>query len=621
MAENTVIKKIRCSNNHEHLIEAAQLTNDSGTPKTYGDIHSEIEAVRDLANGVVDTYVIKTDKSKVSGYDNIVKSTENTIESINITTLNGLVNVAPVTGTYHVGDIILMEAVSGDDNDNLVFDRWVSEVTDTTVSLTVLETQVTTHHHTLGVTTSKAFTGVSSTTKTQSNVAKVGESKSVLTGASGLYITSVEHVGGGYDINLTDASGDGSVSHSHSISAHTHSITMSPKSLVSENISVVKSLTSATHTPHTHTTTSAAGAYSNASAITYANGNGGKETFIKSLTYETDNTSSEAQTTGVNSEGLTTTTTTIASGDAIDDHKTSTAESHSHSVTTTTDVNVITSVTLPTKVITSVSHTKPSVQTSVVTSVSRTLASLSDLISNSSANFFNSATVDSSGVLIFGTGSAVTAVTTTSDTVVTSISVSRAKQTTGGFSYTSSAVTYTSGTVTATGTAASAGSHSHGFNHTHAIPSHTHGIVEHSHTYSKSVQDATGSAYVSLSTSSHTPHTHENITVIGTATNSSPFTYIKEGSTTSVVKNLVEEVTYTTTEKSLTTDTKYVNINVDIDFPGVAATSNQLSLVDITPAVDGGAKAITSILFSNDDFVTAVTTTGSIKTSKNIGGK
>lgn len=153
----------------------------------------EFSEVESMIHGVVDTYVIPTAKQDVSGYSKIVGVTDNTITTIKKSELNALVSVQPadVNKSYKVGDIILIEEASTDGK--FVFDRWVSAVgteTDPVISLTILETQVATHHHTLGVSTSKSLTGVSNEEQT-ATIPIVGDPIFVVTSATGTFVTSI----------------------------------------------------------------------------------------------------------------------------------------------------------------------------------------------------------------------------------------------------------------------------------------------------------------------------------------------------------------------------------------------------------------------------------------------
>jgi hypothetical protein len=178
------------------------------------------------------------------------------------------------------------------------------------------------------------------------------------------------------------------------------------------------------------------------------------------------------------------------------------------------------------------------------------------------------------------------------------------------------------GTPTISVTCEDAGLHQHGFSHTHTIPSHTHTVESHSHTYYKTIASATGSAYTSLNTSSHTPHTHSaNVSVAGTATNAGAITFVTGGTTTSVVRDMKGSAqSFTTTGTAPETDTKYYKLSGDITFPGLSVGKKTISTTSITPAADGGAKALTGITFTSASVVKTVTN-GTIDTSSNIGGE
>ena len=542
----------------------------------------EFSEIADLVHGVVDTFVIpaQTGTSVTSDYKAIVESSDAQVETTT-SVLATLVGRPTTFDKFGVGDVILMGATS-DGTKN--FDRWISYVSGNVIKLDVLETQVANHHHTIDITTTsgKVLTGVSGNPSTVS-LTSVGSAVTVLTSAVGTFVTSVNHDENGKDdLALSSSSASGSVaSHSHTVEAHSHSF--KPNSLVSQTASAYTSLTSEKHNIHSHTVVSAAGKWTNGTAFNVATGVSASDTFVKNLT------DSSSQTTGANTAGLTAKANTAAlttsaqiSSDAIGDIvKTKSEGSHTHDVTTTTDSNVVTKVTVATSVVTSVSFTAPTVQTSVVTSAYLT--------------------VDGSGVL--------------------SLSAPRASQSAGSLSAPRSAQSYTSGKVGATGSAASAGAHQHGFSHTHAIPSHTHSIDGHTHTYVKTVVSETGNAVISLSTSSYTPHTHSaNISAASTAASSTEVNIVTGGSQTEVVRNL-KTSDFSTGESSSTTDTKYVALVGEIVFPGITVETASVttSTSNITPAVAGTQKAISGITFTSANFIKTVTS-GTIKTSKNIGG-
>ena len=93
--------------------------------------------------------------------------------------------------------------------------------------------------------------------------------------------------------------------------------------------------------------------------------------------------------------------------------------------------------------------------------------------------------------------------------------------------------------------------------------------------------------------------------------------YVTGGTTSSVVKDLKGvNQSYTTTDATPKTDTKYVKLSGDIIFPGLTLGTKTLSTTTVTPAVAGTEKATASITFTSDDFIQSV----SDKTSVNIGG-
>ena len=615
MADLVTIKKIRTAAG-DHLIDA-----------TYLGGHT-FEQIESMVHGGVETYVIPSSKSSVSGYTTIVDSTESTLTTTK-TVLDSLTD-GQANGGYKLGDVILMEATS---DGKKVFDRWVSNVNGDTITLAVLETQVAKHHHTVGVTTSKAKALTSATPTTTTNaIPTVGSAVTVLTGTSGEVITSVVHDDeGGHDLAIATATSADGIGHSHTVKTHSHDVKFTPNTLVSQNVAAYTSLTSANYTPHTHTNTTVAGAHVDGSKFTYATGGGSTDTFIKTLTdsSSTTNTGGRELTTNANTAGLT--TSTQASTDTVGSTVLTLSNgAHTHTVTTTTTSNVVTDVTLAGNVTTSakLNYTAPTVQTSVVTGLTYTSAKVVYSASLTGTTTFMStwsASVDDSGVLSFATSTATVGISAPTKTMASKITVTTKSQSAGSASLTTTSATqtYTSGKVDASGSAASAGSHQHGFSHTHAIPSHTHGVASHTHTYVKTVASTTGSAYTSLSTSSYTPHTHTNATVAGAHSNGSSFKYLTGGSTTDVVRNLKDvEQSYTSTTSSPGTDTKYYKLSGDITFPGLTLGKKTLSTTTVTPAVAGTEKPIKSITYgSSSNFVTSVTVDNGGKTSTNIGGE
>lgn len=589
----------------KNIIRSIQPTKDGATYDivakylngTSGDY--SLDEILDLVQGVVDTYVIKTQSDPTSDYNTVVKSTNSTITTT-IGKLNTL--VGRTSGSFKVGDIILMEEVS----DGIkVFDRWISAVDDTDVTLAVLETQVATHHHTINISSSsgKALTGVS--TSPTVTLTSVGDAVSVITSVAGTFVTDISLTGGGDTLTLTSSSASGSVvGHSHTVDSHSH--TFKPSALVSQTASAYTSLTSSKHTPHTHSVVSAAGKTTNGSAFNVVTGISASAAFIKTLT-DSDN-----QTTG----GTSNLTTNLNEGNSLTtstQSSTITSDSGDH----THDVEITSS----TKVITSVNYT-PTIQLSVMTSVGYASVSVVTSYKSSPTSSFISewgCSVDDSGVLSFTVSSAdavTSATTVTSYAKINRVTgVSRKSQSAGS-------LTVTSSEITLSGTTGSAGSHNHVFEHTHTIPSHTHSINSHTHTYVKTVMSETENAITGLATSSYTPHTHEtNVSVASTATNGDEINIVTGGTTTNVVMNL-KESNFSTDTSNPGTNTKYVALIGEITFPELTAPTGSVSTssTDITPAVAGEQTALASITFTSTNFVKTVTSGSSIKTSINIGG-
>ena len=601
------IKKIKASNGIEYDLDAKKW-----------DGHSFSE-ITDLVHGVVDTYVIPAQTTnKTSDYTAIVEASAAQVE----TTVSKL---GALTGTpadnwdkFGVGDIVLMGATS-DGTKN--FDRWISSVSGTgvsaTVKLDVLETQVATHHHYVDapvisvsrtLSTEKALTSATPTTTT-ANVAKAGTAvTNVLTGESGKVLTNVEYSGeGSYSLKIeTGASTD--YGHKHTVASHSHTATFKPSTYVSRTLSAYYSLTSQSHTPHTHSNVTVAGTPANSSEKTYVTGLSTSANFIKTL-------KDSAQTTGAN-------TAALATDDIAADVVTASAASHTHSVSATTTENAIKTVSLQANVVTSVNHTPSSVAANVVTSVTtanKTVVSKVSLTGTTTFMSTWSATV-TDGVLSFIRTTATVGIDVKTSTVKAVSTITSASQSKSSFSFTSGTQTYTSGKLTATCTTGSAGAHSHGFSHTHAIPSHTH-------SYNKSVVNASENAITSLATSTLTTHIHNaNVSAAGAHVDAStPINIVTGGDKASVVRELKNtDQTITSATAAPETSTVYGKITGTITHPGLTLTKKDLGTTSITPAVDTGEKAIKSISYgSSNSFVTGVTittTSGSIKTSPNHGG-
>lgn len=609
MAELITIKKIQTADG-AHDIDAK-----------YWDGHSFSE-ITDLVHGVVDTYVIPSQTTGTADYKAIVESSAAQVTTTK-TKLAGLVGQPNDFDKFGVGDIVLMGATS---DGKVNFDRWISSVSGDNITLDVLETQVATHHHTLGVTTGKALTGNNTPTYTAA-IPVVGTAVSVVTSVTGQFLTSVDLEGGNDTLGLSHESGKGSVSHKHSVNSHSHDIT--PSTLVSQTVSAYTSLTSASKSIHSHSTVDVAGAHTDASTpITIVTGSNGSDTFVKTLSQTSTNTgyNTAGKTTGENTSGLS--TNAQASTDTItSDVQTLSSGAHTHTVTTTTTENVVKTVTVAPSVVTSVSFnfTAPGVQENVVTSVtsvSKTAVTSATLTGTKTFMSTWTASVDTNGVLSFTTTSATVGISAPTATISTIGAITSGTQSAGSASISAprTAQSYTSGTVSASGSAASNGGHTHGFGHTHVIPSHTHTIASHTHTYDKATVSTSATAITSLSSTSYKPHTHENVTVAAVASNETTITYITGGSTTDVVRNLKTD-TVSTTSTSTETNEVYTKLTGDIEFPGLTITSSSINVsrATITPAAAGSETAIKSITFTSADFVTGLTT-GSIKTSENKGG-
>ena len=577
-----------------------------------------------MIHGAIETYVVPTSKSSTAAYNKIVGKTDSTI-TLTQAELKSLVTPAK---EFQVGDVILLEAASTDSA--FMFDRWISNIAGTTdssnITLSILETHVQTHHHTITDNKSSAVTGV--TTTSTGTLAKVGSAVTVVTGVSGTpsVMTGVSYSGtGSHSIAVaTGTSADG-VGHSHSISDHNHSIT--PTALVSQNADAYTYLSTTTFTPHSHDTASVAGAHKNSTAITYATGvSSVSGTYVVDLKETSTDTGGQSLTTKSNA-AANTSSLTVDSTTTIDNAKTSSSGAHTHTVTTTTTEDVVKTVTLAPNVVTSVNYVEPTLAGTVVTNVptksqlvatSWSAAPTSNFISGWSCSVVSEVltfTVSSSAAV-----TSATKVSGSANVTVLNGSISTTTQNSGSFTSTSATQDHTSGTVAASGSAASNGAHQHGFNHTHAIPTHTHSINSHTHTYAKTSVSSTGTPTVTLSTSSYTPHTHTSVTVVGSTTDdSNPITYVYGGTKTTVVRTL-KSGAVNTESKGLTTDSKYYKVTGTITLPALKATTSSLSTMlattSITPAVDGEA-AVKSVTPSYGEFVTDVVD----KTSENKPGK
>lgn len=593
------IKKIKDSAGVAHELDA-----------TYWSGHSYSE-LTNMVHGAIDTYVIAAQTSKSDAYIAVVESTSAQCSTTlsNLNTLTG----ASSTNTYNVGDIILMGATSEGKH---TFDRWVSKISDETVYLDVLETQVAKHTHNVTTGSSKALTGVNNTTSTTATVAKVGTAVSVVVSGTGTVVTGVAYNGTGSNTMKIESVTSGGVGHSHTVNNHTHSITLGQDVLVSQKASAFTSLISTSLTPHTHgNNVTAAGTPTNSTSFKYVSG-GSTATFIKTLK------DSDDIATGVNISGTTTGGQSLTTKEASNT-TTGANGGHSHTLESGETASVVKSASVASKVITNVTiANNTTVAANVVTSVKK----VSKTVVTSAAltgvkTFVSTVTVDSNGVLSFNT--ATVGINAPTATVSCVNSITSATQSTGAPTLTlsSASQSVSTGKVAVSGTTTAVASHTHSFSHTHSIDSHTHSIAAHTHTYKKSVQDGTGSAYTSLTSSHYTPHTHgSNVTAAGSKTDGTTITVVTSGTTTEVVRNLVTDKAFTSTSSAPGTNAAQYKLSGDITCPALSvtlvSTHTLLSRSGIYPAADSGEKAIKSITFTSANFINSVTQ----KTSTNNGG-
>ena len=599
-----IIRKIRTSQG-DHEISA----------KYWDD--KTFEEVVGLIHGVVGTYVIPVSNSEVDGYEDIVKSSDATI-TVSSSVINSLIYKSSDdsdrdTVIFKIGDIILLEEISNED-DVKAFDRWVSKVDGDNITLSILETQVSTHHHTIESTTDSAITSVKTTTV---QVANVGTAVTV-TNDEGTYVTSVAYGEdeGGHTFNVVAGTTEDGVGHKHEIAAHEHTVTINTSDFAGSQVEAYTSLTSDSYTPHTHTSTDVASVSVSDTDITYVKG-GTTDTFVKSL--KDSSTSSETGSSKVTIES-----TSLTTDDIADDVVTSASGAHTHTVNAETTAEVVSDITLASSVITSVEldYTAPVVEESVVTDVevSKSSAVTSVSYTGPSQVVSNAELQVEGDVLCLSTTSSDINVTFETGDVVSEVTISSGTQSAGSASLTkeSEEQTYTSGKVGFTCTTDEAGSHTHGFSHTHAIQAHTHDSSEHTHTYYKQVADSTANAYISLDNATYSPHKHESsVNVIATATNGDNITFVTGGSKTSVLGSLASNsVNLTTSSVSLETDDRYYKLDGTITFPGLVLERNKLATTTITPAV-AGEEVVSAVTTTSSSFVTGV----SEKTSENKGGK
>ena len=647
-----------------------------GTNDTLYDLNAkywngyEVDDIMDSIHGAIDTYVIPAQTSnKTTNYTAVVESTAAQVSTTK-SVLVELVSTEPSNfSNFKVGDVILMGATS---DGKINFDRWVSHVgteTDPVIKLDVLETQVATHYHTfpthtLSTTSANVLTSVKINKTTTNNVAYAGADVTVLQGEAGDYVTSVVHDNSGKH-NLSLATGTSTSGHGHShtvtVSTHKHTVKFTPTTIVSQSINAYTSLTTGDYTPHKHSTAvTAAGAATNSASFKYVNG-GSTDTFIKSVTDASTTTNTGNNTaglsTGNNTAGLS--TSTQASTDTIGDVvKTKSAGDHTHSVSATTTEDAIKTVSLAANVTTSVklnytaptvqgnvttsvklNYTAPAVQANVVTSVTTANKTVvTNVALSGTTTFVNTATV-TNGVLSFSsatvtvnpTTSAIKAVSTitsgTQSNGSASLTATSGTQSAGSASLTatSGTQTFTSGKLTATCTTGNGGAHQHGFSHTHSIPAHSHSIAAHNHTYVKTVASTTGTAYTTLTSANHTPHTHgASVTAAGATSNDTKITYVKSGTSTAVVQSLLStehSCTVGNTQPGASATTTYMSISGTITFPGLTVGKKALSTTTVKPAVDSGEKPAMTLTATSVSVVKTATFTASTgNTSTNKGG-
>lgn len=616
-----VVKQIKDSNNVLYTIDA---------PLWEGHRFSDVQS---MIHGVVDTYVIPAQSNAADGSD-YKKVVETSAAQVSIAQ-NKLNALTSTTNTYKVGDIILMGATS---DGKVNFDRWVSKVSGTgdsaTIYLDVLETQVATHHHTITTSTSTALTSITPGT-TVIDMATTGSDITVVTGKTSSdvtsgwdFLTSIEYTDDDkITFTTSSISSETNVGHSHTVNSHHHSVTLGHDNLVSSRVGAYTSLTSVNRTLHEHNTgTTVAGSTTNESSATTIVTGGDTTAVMTDLSYSEESTGKNTTglATGSNETGLSTSEQT--SSDTIGDIvKTTSAGSHSHTLSSAETADLVTSVSVAENVITNVTASNnTNVASNVITGVtyvSTMVATGATVGSTTSSNFFNSASVDSDGVLSFGASTALTEVTVTytstyigSVTSITSAIQSAAAPT---LTLTSTSQSVSTGKVSVSGTISANGSHTHGFSHTHSIPVHSHSIASHAHTYNKSIKNNTANAYTSLTSTSRTLHSHaKDASVAGSLKyDASETKIITGGSQTSVIESLVANQSFSTTSSNPTTDTQYYDI--DIQYPGLTLKGRKFATDTITEASATTIKPIISLRSSSADFINSINE----KTSKNNGGE
>ena len=490
MAEITKIKKIQDSTGVAHDIDAA-----------YWGGHSFSEVV-DTLHGVVETYVVFTSKSSTTGYNDLVNST-NTTSSIAKTTLLGLLDASTVN--IKVGDIILIEAPDK-------YDRWVSAVDGTNVTLSILETQVAAHHHQItvepntlpvigtnsnGASVSAAMTGVVVVSNsTITNTKPTGEALPILADVTVAHSTtdlnaSLSVANHSHNVSLTHnhTLTYGSAGHSHTIGttpsstsssgAHSHTVylTTGDSSTGTENshthtLSITSNTTDtvSSDTGHTHNLT--------LTSSSVATGSGSAHSHVVNLLTGSSKTSND----GTHTHGGSLTTGSS---------NTDSAGSHSHSITTTwSAVATTTSYANITAVTTAkAAMAYASVDNSGILSFQYETITVSGNTGNggSHSHPYTGAT----GVTITNVNSAhqhsFTGVSGAT-TVAESSHTHQYKSITGGSALTGGSHTHTYHNITAI-TVNNGGAHSHTF--TGITAASTNSLGSHQHSYDK-VKDTTG---------------------------------------------------------------------------------------------------------------------------------
>ena len=605
---NKVIRQIQTDSNNVYTIDA---------PLWEGHRFSDVTS---MIHGVVDTYVIneiESTSSLISEYNAIVDSTATTM-STTTSIINSLVDKTP-TGGYKVGDIVLLEATDK-------FDRWVSKVEGDTVYLTVLETQVGTHHHTVNLPTltqSSSLALVSyNPVETSYTVAKAGASIKVITSVGGTFLTSVEYENDGVnDLVLTTSSTTGDVGHKHTVS-------FTPTSIVSRSIAAYTSLSTDEYTPHKHDTASVdvAAKITSTGSVNYVTGASETPTFIKTLISSKAVTdAASTTTTGENASGKAT-GIQVSGSTSGDNLKTSDVENHTHSVSVKTGSGkVVTSISYAAKVVTSVSFNTGDLQTKVLIDVKTSSYTVPTAWSDANtSSFLNACVVDEFGILSFTSGSAVTSAKTItgSNTVKVVNTIESGSQSVASLNAPRTDQKSVREDVALTVTETAAGGHQHGFNHIHNIDAHTHSFA-HTHGYVRTDVSTTDTAIKSLLSTSHEIHTHASsdpVKVAGssTADNDNKLTYVYGGVSTNVVRDLKSSA-FT----SFTVSSVYHSLEGDIKCPSIKGIPGSISLLtaSIRPAVDSGETAIKSITITSDKFITGVDySSTSVDTGANVGG-